>query len=63
MLNIHQKPIVAAMGQLLGHGGAMRVQEEPHLGLPFPHLLLELRSGYGIGHVTFGLLRKTCPLR
>ena len=63
MLHIHQKPIVATMGQLLGDGGAMGVQEQPHLGLPFPHLLLELRSRYGIGHMTWSPQKIWPPYR
>ena len=31
VLGVDQQPVVAAVGQLLGHGGAVRVQEQAHL--------------------------------
>ena len=44
MLRIHQQPIVAAMGQLLGDRRTVRIHEQAELGLPFAQLFLKLSS-------------------
>ena len=36
VLRIHQQPVVAAVRQLLGYGGAVGVEEQPHLGRARP---------------------------
>ena len=47
MLGVDQQPVVTGVGELLGHGGAVGVQEKAHLGLAVAQLLLELGAGYG----------------
>src|SRR6266446_2429759 len=57
MLRVHQQPVVAAVSELLGDGGAVRVEEQAELGLARSKLLLEINTTQGgIGHES--LLRK-----
>ena len=57
VLGINQQPVVTAVGQLLGDGRAVRVQEQTHLGRAFAQLLLEVGATKGgFGHSRF-LLR------
>src|SRR5579863_4644255 len=52
MLGVDQQPIVSAVGQLFGDGGAVRVEEQAHLGLSGAQLFFEFRSAEcGIRHV------------
>ena len=54
VLGIDQQPIVAAVGQLFGDGGAVRVEEQAHLGRAIAQLLLEVSATEGgFGHRKF----------
>ena len=44
VLGIHQQPVVAAVRQLLGNGGAVRIHEQAELGPALAQLLLKLGS-------------------
>ena len=51
VLGIDEEPIVSAMRELLGDGGAVGVEEQAHLGLAGAQLLFELGSARcGVGH-------------
>jgi hypothetical protein len=44
VLGVDQQPVVAAVSQLLGDGGAVRIEKQTKLGFAFAQLLLELGS-------------------
>jgi hypothetical protein len=51
VLGVDQQPVVAAVGQLLGNGGAVSVQEQAHLRRAFAQLFLEIGATEGgFGH-------------
>src|SRR5579872_178042 len=51
MLGVDEQPIVATVGELLGDGGTMRIEEETHLGLSGAQLLFKFGSAEcGVWH-------------
>ena len=51
VLGIDEQPVVSAVRELLGDGGAVGVEEQAHLGLSGAQLLFELGSAEcGVGH-------------
>ncbi len=51
VLGVDQQPVVSAVRELLGDGGAVGVEEQAHLGLSGAELLFEFGSAEcGVGH-------------
>ena len=50
VLRVDQQPVVAAVGELLDRGRAVRIDEQAHLRLVVPQCGLELCTGQAVAH-------------